>query len=133
LPADVELLPVERILLTRAWGALVDEDIVDHMVRTAAMFRDGTLDGDWAQIVDFTAVADVDGITTAGIRRAAEGNPWPRYAVRVFVVSTDEQFGLARMYQAMGRRKTDDLNLTRSAEEARAIVRQERIRLGIAI
>src|SRR5262245_29808864 len=108
MPADFQLLPAERMVLTRAWGALVDADIFDHIERIAALFREGVLDTDWAQIVDFSAVEHVCGLTSAGVRRAAETNPWPRYVVRAFIVSTDEQFGLARMYQTLGDPKTAD-------------------------
>ena len=114
-------------------GSLCDADVFDHMTRIAALFKDGTLDAEWAQVCDFTAVGDLDGMTTDGIRRAAEGNPWPRYTVRAFIVSTSEQFGLARMYQALGDPKTNELGITRSAEEADAFIRRERVRLGIAI
>jgi hypothetical protein len=63
----------------------------------------------------------------------AQDNPWPAECVRAFVISTDEQFGLARMYQALGDPKTDDVCLTRSAAEAHAFIASERARLGIAI
>ena len=132
MPFDVELLPAERVVLTRAWGTVTDDDVVGQVERTAALFRDGTIDGDWAQIVDYSAVTDVDGVTSAGVRRAAEANAWPRYAVRAVIVSSDEQFGLARMYQALGGPKTSDLCITRSAAEARAFIASERVRLGIA-
>jgi hypothetical protein len=103
------------------------------MTRIAALFRAGVLDGDWAQILDFSAVDNMDGVSTAGIRRIAELNPWPRFAVRACIVATDEQYGLVRMYQALGDPKADDLAIIRSAAEADAFVIRERIRLGIGI
>ena len=133
MPADFELMPSTRTVYTRGWGSLCDADLHGHMVRIAALFRGGTLDVEWAQICDFTSVENLDGVTPDGIRRIAEGNPWPRYTVRAFIVSTDEQFGLARMYQALGDPKTGDLCLTRSADDADAFIRRERVRLGIAI
>jgi hypothetical protein len=133
MPADFELLRPARTVLSRGWGALTDADLFDHMTRIAALFEQGALDGDWAQIYDFTAVDNVDGVSTAGIRRVAEGNPWPHYTVRAFIVATDETFGLARMYQSLGDPKTGDLCITRSAADADAFIGRERIRLGIAI
>ena len=128
MPADFELMPSTRTVHTRAWGALSDSDLHDHMVRIAALFKDGVLDAEWAQICDFTGVDNLDGVTTAGIRRMAEGNPWPRYTVRAFIVSTDEQFGLARMYQSLGDPKTDDLCITRYAADAALYIAQARTR-----
>ena len=37
------------------------------------------------------------------------------------------------MYQALGDPKTDDLCITRSADDADAFIARERVRLGIAI
>jgi hypothetical protein len=133
MPADFELQRETRIVYSRGTGALTDADLVDHTARIAALFKAGTLDPDWAQIWDFTAVDDVDGVTTAGIRQVAEGNPWPRYAVRACIVATDEQFGLVRMYQALGDPKTDGVGITRSPDDANAFVARERVRLGIVI
>ena len=133
MPADFELMPSTRTVYTRGWGSLSDADLLHHMARIAALFTRGALDAEWAQICDFSGVVDLDGVTSDGIRRAAEGNPWPRYTVRAFIVSTSEQFGLARMYQALGDPKTSDLCITHSADEADAFIRRERARLGIAI
>jgi hypothetical protein len=133
MPADFELVPATRTVHSRGWGALTDADLIGHMERIAALFKTGVLDSDWAQIADFSGVDNADGVTTAGIRRAAEENPWPRYAVRAFVVATDEQFGLLRMYQSLGDPKTDDLAITRSVADASAFITRERARLGIAI
>jgi hypothetical protein len=133
MPADFELLRETRIVRSRGWGTLTDADLLGHVARITALFKNGTLDADWAQIMDFSAVERVDGVSSAGIRQAAEQNPWPRYSVRAFVVSTDEQFGLARMYQALGDPKTDDIGISRSAADAEAFVARERVRLGIAI
>ena len=133
MPADFELIHGKRTVHSRGWGALTDADLLGHMARIAALFKTGVLDGDWAQIADFSDVDNMDGLSTTGIRRAAEDNPWPRYAVRAFVVATDEQFGLLRMYQALGNPKTDDVGITRSVAEAEDFIARERGRLGIAI
>ena len=133
MPADYELRRGTRTVYSRGWGALTDADLLGHMARIAALFKAGVLDGDWAQITDFSAVDNVDGVSTAGIRQLAEGNPWPRFSVRACIVTTDEQFGLVRMYQALGEPKTDHVGITRSAADADAFIARERVRLGIAI
>ena len=133
MPADFELIPGTRTVHSRGWGALTDADLLGHMARIAALFKTGVLDGDWAQIATSAPSTTWTVVSTAGIRRAAEGNPWPRYAVRAFIVATDEQFGLLRMYQALGNPKTDDVGITRSVADAEAFIARERVRLGIAI
>ena len=133
MPADFELVPATRTVRSRGWGALTDADLIDHMARITALFKAGTLDADWAQLWDFSGVDDVNGVSSAGIRRLAEGNPWPRFAVRACIVTTDEQFGLVRMYQALGDPKTDDIGIMRSVADGHAFIARERVRLGIAI
>jgi hypothetical protein len=133
MPADFELIAGTRTVYSRGWGALTDADLLGHMARISALFKAGTLDTEWAQLWDFTGVENVDGVSTAGIRRAAEGNPWPRSAIRACIVTTDEQFGLVRMYQALGDPKTDDMRITRSVADADAFIARERLRLGIGI
>ena len=81
MPADFESIPGTRTVHSRGWGALTDADLLGHMARIAALFKSGVLDSDWAQIADFSGVEHMDGLSAAGIRRAAEENPWPRYAV----------------------------------------------------
>ncbi len=88
MPADFELMPSTRTVYTRGWGTLSDTDLLNHMARISALFKDGVLDAEWAQICDFTGVDNLNDVTSEGIRRAAEGNPWPRYTVRAFIVST---------------------------------------------
>jgi hypothetical protein len=133
MPADFELIPGTRTVHSRGWGALTDADLLGHMARISALFKAGTLDVEWAQIWDFTGVENVDGVSTGGIRRVAEGNPWPRSAIRACIVTTDEQFGLVRMYQALGEPKTDDVGITRTVADADAFIARERLRQGIGI
>jgi len=129
---DLELMRSSRTAYSRAWGSLSDADLAGHRARIAAHFKEGVLDATWAQICDFTGVDDLDGVSSAGVRAAAEENPWPADTIRAFIVTTDEQFGLARMYQSIGGLKTSDLCITRSATEAAAFIERERRRLGLA-
>lgn len=133
MPADFELRRKTRIVYSRGWGALTDADLLGHQARMTALLKSGELGVDWAQLWDFTGVENLDGVSSTGIRRVAEGNPWPRHTVRAVVVSNDEQFGLVPMYQALGDPKTDGVGITRSIAEADAFIARERVRLGIAI
>lgn len=133
MPFDCELDSAACIVQSRASGALSDTNLLGHMAQVAALFRQGVIDPSWAQISDFTAVSDAGAVSSEGIRRMAEGNPWPKDSIRAFVVATDEQFGLARMYQTIGGLQTEELCITRSAADAAAHVARERARLGIVI
>lgn len=133
MPADFELTRATHMVHSRAWGALTDDDVLGHMARIGVLFREGVLDAGWAQISDFTAVTDMRAVSSAGIRRMAEVNPWPKENIRAFIVGTDEQFGLIRMYQTFGEPKTEGLFITTSVAEAEAHVANERARRGIVV
>jgi hypothetical protein len=130
MPADFELDRPSCIVRTRAWGALTDAELLAHRAAIAALVARGDLDASWAQLVDFTGVTSMDGVTSDGVRRMAERNPWPDDAVRVLVVPTDVTFGLARMYQMFGEPKTDAVHLARTMAEAEAYIDRIRSRLA---
>ena len=131
MPADFELTSDTRTVHSRAWGALTDADLLDHSLRLGALFRAGDLGPDWAQISDFTAIEHLRGVSSDGIRLLAERNPWPPGCIRVGIVTTDEQYGLIRMYQALGGLRTEDIHIVRSLEEADAYVARQRARVGL--
>jgi hypothetical protein len=133
MPADMELNPSTRIVYSRGWGILSDADLFGHVVRVAALFKDGVIDPTWAQISDFTGVVSMSAVTSTGIHSAAERNPWPPDTIRAFIVATDEQFGLVRMYRTLGDPKTLGLSITRSVADAEAYVANERARLGVGL
>ena len=132
MPVDMELVPATWIAYSRGWGALSDADLFGHIERVAALFEEGVLDRTWAQIIDFSGVESLSAVTSAGVLSAAARNPWPPATIRAFIVCTDEQFALVRMYQLQGDPKTKGLSVTRSAAEATAFIVSERARLGPA-
>ena len=97
---------------------LSDDDLVDHRNRIKGLFDIGTLDASWAQVADFTDVASFAAVSTEGIRRLAEGNPWPKVSLRVIVAPQNESFGLARMYQLLGSEAADTVHVVRRTDEA---------------
>jgi hypothetical protein len=131
MPADMELMHATRTVHSRGWGALSDGDLFGHIERIAALFQEGVLDRTWAQICDFTEAESMTAVTSIGVLSAAERNPWPPDTIRAFIVKTDEQFGLVRMYQLLGDPKTQGLSITRSVADANAYIATERARLGI--
>jgi len=106
-----------RIAFTRVWGELTDDDTRAHLVKISTLFRQGTLDSTWAQLVDFSDVSEMS-VSSSVVSQAARENPWPRGSLRVFIVPRDVQYGLVRMYQMMGDPKTEKIVLVKSRAEA---------------
>lgn len=78
MPFEFELDECKRIVLSRAWGDLTDDDLLSHLERVTESFRRGLLGSTWGHIADFTEVKSLDGVSSYAVRRMAERNPWPR-------------------------------------------------------
>lgn len=126
MPFDFELEESTRIVMSRAWGDLADADLLSHLQRIKMEFERGTLDAKWAQIADFSRVENLDHVTSEGILEMAARNPWPEESLRVLVVPSDVKYGLGRMYQMLGDRKTACLVLARSVGEAKQRIESAR-------
>jgi hypothetical protein len=126
MPFDFELDRERRIVLSRASGSVTDEELLDHMARTRELFKAGVLNSTWAQIADFSEAEDASGVSSIGVARLSEGNPWPRGTARVVIAPKDVQFGLARMYQLLGDLQDHGLEVTRSVADALEFVERRR-------
>ena len=105
-------------------GDITDEDLLSHMLRLQVLFSDGMLDSTWKEIATFDEQGSFEGITGLGVRRLAEGNPWPEGSLRAIVAPSDLVFGLGRMYQFLGEKKGDYVGLCKTEEEAMVWISQ---------
>jgi hypothetical protein len=126
MPAEYSLDHADRLVSSRAWGSLSESDLSDHVREMQILFANGTLDAAWAQIADFTGTTSVSELTAEGVRRLAQGNPWPRTALRVFVAPTTTVYGLTRMYQILAGADPDSLCIVNSRTAALALINERR-------
>ena len=82
------------LVFTRAWGVLADDEIIAHALVLRA---DPRFNPSFRQIVSFLDTTKII-LTSEAIRSLAKHNPFPRDARRAIVVTTDEAYGLARMF-----------------------------------
>jgi hypothetical protein len=118
MPADYSLDRIRRVVLSRAWDALSEQDLVEHVRLMHDLFADGSLDATWSQIADFSEVTTVGEISSAGVRSLAAQNPWPKTARRVLIAPVTVVFGLSRMYQLLTGAEDEHLTVVRTEEEA---------------
>jgi len=130
MPADFDIDSANRIIRSRAWGDLTDEDLLAHMDRIAALFEEGTIDATWSQIYDLRSVESIDGLSGDGIRSLASGNPWPEGSFRAILTPQTAVYGMARMYGTMGDNidpaRTKFVRICRSLTEADEWVQQKK-------
>lgn len=122
MPGDYAFNPQTRAQLTRLWGVVTDEDILQIARAVAADPRIGP---NSREILDLREVERTD-VTRDGIRAAAEvdlGHPGKFVGNRTAIVATrDAHYGMARMYasltEAMG--APTRVRVFRTVEEAKA-------------
>jgi hypothetical protein len=102
MPISYSIDPERRLVLTKAWGVLTDNDLLQHKENLA---RDPAFSVGMRELSDVREIQRLD-VTSTGVRamvahddRRAHQSAQHRMAL---VVPNDEVFGMARMYQTMG-------------------------------
>ena len=98
MPADYQIDRSRRVVHCRAWGVLTDQDLVDNRV---ALHADPVFEPNLAVLYDFTDVTEVN-VTSATLRGLARGSRLAPTARQALIVSSEEAFGMARMYSIFG-------------------------------
>ncbi len=94
MPGSYLIDAARGLVFTRAWGVLADDEIIAHARELRA---DPRFKPTFRQICTFLETTKII-LTSEAIRSVANNNPFPRDARRAFVVTTDEAYGLARMF-----------------------------------
>ncbi len=102
MPIAYTIDAARKLIVTRAWGVLNDEDLLQHKARLA---RDPLVTPDMRELSDVRGIEQL-AVTPKGVRalvshddaRFADGKQH-RLAI---IVPNDEVFGMARMYQTLG-------------------------------
>jgi len=116
MPISFLLDAPRGIVFSRGWGVLTDAEILAH---ARALKGDPRFDPAWRQIVDFRELTDIR-VTSRGVNLTAEINPFHRDARRAFAVSTDEAFGLLRMFSLYTDSSPDQFRIYRDLGSAMA-------------
>lgn len=120
MPISYRIDPARRLVLTRAWGVLTDADILDHKEQLA---KDPDFDATMPQLSDVRSVERLD-VTTDGVKAmvAHDTDNADRVAGHrmALVVSSDEVFGMPRMYGLRRGAAGKDVGVFREVAEAEA-------------
>lgn len=114
MPIEYEIDRRRRLVHTKAWAELTDEEALTHQRRLKS---DSEFDPGFRQFLDFTAVEHF-GITPKGIHKLASRDPWGAGARRAFVAPGDLAFGMLRMHEFLLSDESQELAVFRSAREA---------------
>lgn len=97
MPISFRIDRAHGVVLSRAWGEVLLADAHEHHRRLAA---DPDFDPSFVQLVDVRDVTRVDG-SAGAVRSIAQRPVFAPGTRRAFVVSTTEQYGIARMYASL--------------------------------
>jgi hypothetical protein len=114
MPATFLIDHDDRIVRSRAWGLLIDRDLLDTQQR---LREDPRFEPTYCQIFDFTAVEQLS-LTADGLRALAANSPFSRDARRAIVVGTEGAYGMARMYAMLSDRNPRFFRIFRDAPSA---------------
>ncbi len=110
------------VVFTRVWGVVNDDELLLH---SKALRADPRFHVGQRQIVDFREVTTIR-VTADGVRELARLTPFPSDARRAFVVTSDEAYGLLRMYGAFLDASNDQMGIFRTLEPALEWIGMER-------
>lgn len=116
MPATYRLDLVERVVWSRAWGLLRDEELAAH---SRKLVTDPRFSPDFRQVQDLLDVEEAR-LTPSGLREVARLNPFGPGARRAVVVPTSVLFGLARMHEHFREGGGDELQVFRAMAPALA-------------
>ena len=114
MPGSYLIDVASGVVYSRKWGVLTDEQIAAH---AETLRVDPRFDPGFRQIADFRELTDIR-VSGGGLRNVARQNPFRRDARRAFVVSSEEVFGLARMFGSYTDSSGDQFRIFRAIEPA---------------
>jgi len=114
MPATYRLDLGNRVVWSRAWGALTDEELQAH---SRALRADPRFEPSFRQLQDLTDVGEPR-VTPKGLLVLAQINPFGEHARRAVLVATDIIFGLARMHEMLRGEAGDELQVFRDRAAA---------------
>ncbi len=122
MPADYTIDKSQRMVFSKAYGILTDQDIISHQ----EMLRDDPdFDPGFSQLVDCTNITKADDISTDAIYELARRHLFGAESQRAFVAPKKLLYGLFRMFQILTDDYPDELVVFRDLTEARKFLKLE--------
>jgi hypothetical protein len=116
VPADYRIDPERRIIYSRGWGLLSDEDLRRYQERLNA---DPDFVPVYSQLVDLSDV-EVLKLSSEGVRMSAAAETWSPEARRAFVAPMDAVYGMVRVHEGFSGGEQPNVKIFRCISEARA-------------
>ncbi len=94
MPHELQLDETQRVVWSRCWGVLTDDDLASHQ---ELLRGDPRFANDYHQLVDTREVTEVH-VSARMILQLGQSRLFAPHSKRAYVVTRDVLFGLVRMY-----------------------------------
>jgi hypothetical protein len=94
LPASYDIDKKERLVTSRLWGPVTEDEVHDHNTR---LRNDPAFDPGYRQLVDLTEITEIR-VSSSTVNVAAMDQFFTPGTRRAFLASSDATFGMARMF-----------------------------------
>lgn len=122
MPAEYRLHPEKKLVFTRLFGPVNEQDLLNHIADMTGFFENGSLDRDWRQLVHVDEVGFIGKSPVGLIRHLAKINPWPPECRRVIASENNVTFGLSRIYQQLAGPDNPNLLVVKTLKEAQTFL-----------
>lgn len=131
MPFEYELDHQKKLVRSTLSGIVTLEDLLRHNQAMHDLFAEGTLNGEWMQLIRNEGARLKEHNPVVAIRTLARNNPWPSSCTRVVVNDNQFIFALCRMYQQLAYSGKNGLQFVRTPEEAEALLEHCRSQSGL--
>jgi len=115
LPIQISVLPLQRLVETRAMGEVKDADLLEATDRIAT---DPTFEAAFDQLVDLSAATGTE-VSPRGLRELLDREPiFAAGSRRAIIAPGDLGFGLARMFEMHRGGAAGEVRVFRGRSEA---------------
>jgi hypothetical protein len=121
LPAVYEIDQKQRLVTSRLWGAVTEDEVHDHNRR---LRTDPKFDPSYRQLADMTGLTEII-VGSKMINETALDQFFNPGVRRAFVASTDAVFGMARMFALQSEGLGQTIEVFRDRKKAEAWLRGE--------
>lgn len=98
MPASYDIDEQQRLVTTRLWGPVTEDEVLDHNER---LRTDPKFDPTFRQMADMSGVTEIR-VGTRLINETAQDQFFTPGTRRAFVAADDAVFGMARMFALQG-------------------------------
>jgi hypothetical protein len=114
VPVTYTIDPNQKLVITRLWGAVTDDEVHDHnrRLRTDPVFNPG-----YRQLADMTGLTEIL-VSTKLIDETSVDQFFNPGTPRAFVASADAVFGLARKFALQAEAVGQTIQVFRDLESA---------------